>query len=379
MKRALLVLAVGGASLAWQFATVQVNYGGNWSALFCTSGRRPLPQLAGEKLHTFPESNGFDGQFYHYIAHEPVPGKLQLYIDAPRMRYRRILVPGLAWLLALGPPHRVDLAYMIVGYVFLLLGVWWMAGWARDAGLPEYWGLLFAALPASLVFIDRLTIDHALAALAVAFAVQARRSPSWWLYSILVLAPLARETGLLLTAAWCGHRLLVKRRREALLGVATALPWFAWSLYVAHLTPPSDTPVSPIPLSRLAHYLTHPPAYPPDLPFARLISAADLLALAGMLAVIGLAVILACRNRRDPVALAALGFALLAAVLQWDEVWASAYNYGRIFSPLLALAAIGWMLVNRAAALLPLLMVLPRVLMQFGRQAEGVLRALAGS
>ena len=380
MKRTLILLATGAAALAWQFATVQVNYHGNWTALFCTAGNRPTPpQLAAEEILTFPDSNGFDGQFYHYIAHEPVPGELAAYVDAPRMRYRRILVPGLAWLLAMGRPAAIDAAYLAAGYGFLLLGLWWMMGYARQVGLGEQWGLLFAALPASLVFIDRLTIDHALAALTAAFVLLAARGPSWRLYLVLALAPLARETGLLLIAAWLIQCALERRWREAALAVSTAIPWLAWNFYLMTATPPTAVSVSLVPLSEFWRSLAHPVPYPTGIPLLWAVRIADVLALGGMLAAIALAGTLAWRKRQDPAATAALLFAALALVLQHHEVWATPYNYGRIFSPLLALAAMGWLSVNRALAALPIAMMLPRLLMQYGRQVEGIFRAGIGS
>ena len=84
--------------LSWQALTVRSNYVGNWSALFCTGTTfRVPPALAREKIYRFNQSNGWDGQFYHYIAHDPfLHSDLKNYIDAPRLRYRRILIPLLA-------------------------------------------------------------------------------------------------------------------------------------------------------------------------------------------------------------------------------------------------------------------------------------------
>src|SRR5574340_617734 len=79
----------------WQAATVHSNYRGNWTALFCTGSRFPLPpELAEEHVYVFPDSTGFDGQFYHLIAHDPALRRgFDRYIDAPEYRSRRTLVP----------------------------------------------------------------------------------------------------------------------------------------------------------------------------------------------------------------------------------------------------------------------------------------------
>src|ERR1700722_4966098 len=100
-----LALLAVAAVFARQCATVHANYGGNWTALYCTGARLGVPApLASEHVWQFPGSNGFDGQMYHYIAHDPLirDAALAGHVDDPRLRYRRILVPGLAYLLAGG-------------------------------------------------------------------------------------------------------------------------------------------------------------------------------------------------------------------------------------------------------------------------------------
>ena len=57
---------------------------------------------------------------------------------------------------------------------------------------------------ATIVTIDRLTIDVALAALCVAFAIEVQRGPSWRLWLVMAAAALSRETGLLLITGYCG-------------------------------------------------------------------------------------------------------------------------------------------------------------------------------
>ena len=87
----------------WQWATVTANYGGNWTALFCTGAtQRQPPLVVSENIYLFANSPGFDGQMYHYIAHDPLMrSDLRRYIDDPRLRYRRILIPLLAYGVAL--------------------------------------------------------------------------------------------------------------------------------------------------------------------------------------------------------------------------------------------------------------------------------------
>ncbi len=377
MGRVFIASLVVLLALGWQYATVSVNYDGNWTALFCTAGRRPVPPaLAGERVYTFEDSEGFDAQFYHYIAHEPLPGEMAPYIEAARMRYRRILMPATAWLLSLGRQDAIDFAYLAAGYLFLVLGMLWTGRYAARLGLSERWTLIFAAAPASIVFVDRLTVDHALAALTAAFALHAVRRPSWKLWVILALVPLAREIGILLTVAYCLYCLIWREWKLAGVFAASAVPFGLWNLFLTRVTPPApyETPVAP--LSRLVHWLTHAQPYPPDVPLRTLVEAGDVLALLGAVAGMVLAGVLVVRRRSDPAALAAAGFALLAIFVQRDDVWQTPYNYGRIFSPMFLLVALGWMPVNRWLGVLPLALITPRLLMQYGRQAQGIFDCL---
>jgi hypothetical protein len=124
----------------WQWATVTANYGGNWTALFCTGAVQQHPPLAAsERVYLFANSTGYDGQFYHYVAHDPMMrSDLKSYIDDPGLRYRRILIPLLAYGIATGrsqwvdwyirepsdPPHIAAMLFASAGTVFERTDQW---------------------------------------------------------------------------------------------------------------------------------------------------------------------------------------------------------------------------------------------------------------
>src|SRR5205807_1962513 len=60
-------------SFGCQALTVRYNFHGDWSALFYAGAIRPLPP-AVEREHSYqiPNSYGWDGQFYHFVAHDPL-------------------------------------------------------------------------------------------------------------------------------------------------------------------------------------------------------------------------------------------------------------------------------------------------------------------
>ncbi|HSW48986.1 MAG TPA: hypothetical protein VLH09_02375, partial [Bryobacteraceae bacterium] len=216
---------------AWQAATVHFNYGGNWTALFCTGGEQRVPPLlAWERIYLFKGSTGYDGQFYHYQAHDPFLSKgLAGYVDAPRMRYRRMLVPTAAWLLAGGQDRYVDTALFAVHWMFIFLGVYWVSRYIAPLGYHPAWGLCFLLLPATLISVDRMVIDLALASLTAGFALYARDGPPWKLGVVLACAALARETGMLLLAGYClyliSRRLWVRAIAFSLAGLPLMIWW----------------------------------------------------------------------------------------------------------------------------------------------------------
>ena len=129
MKRRAGVVGVAAVMMAWlwQFLTVRYNYGGNWTALYCIAPHLPVPEfLRSERLYVFAGSQGFDGMIYHLIAHDPwLRRGLADAIVGPAIFYQRILVPALAWLLALGRDGWIDRAYYAVILGFIFLGAYW--------------------------------------------------------------------------------------------------------------------------------------------------------------------------------------------------------------------------------------------------------------
>ena len=364
--------------LFWQWATVTANYKGNWSALFCTGDLQRQPPLAhSEHIYLFSKSIGYDGQFYHYIAHDPfMRSGLKAYVDAPRLRYHRILLPLLAYGLALGHSRLIDPAFELVCLLSIGLGVYWSCRFAENAGLAAAWGLLFLAMPAIPITVDRLVIDGGLAALTAAFLCYGR-SPSWRLFLVLMCAALTRETGGILVLAYCAHLAWQRKSRMAGVFLLSAVPATAWYVYVQAKTPVMPFSVSLLPFSSILEVLRNSWKYPPGTPFADAVRAADYLALAGMLLGIGFAFLWFARGPSDPPRIAAMLYATMALVLDLAGQWQNVYHFGRIYTPmLLCLSAIAAQYRYRWL-LMPIAMMLPRIAIQLVPQALGIIRTIA--
>jgi hypothetical protein len=367
--------------LSWQWATVTVNHQGNWTALFNTGSVQGVPPaLASEHIYQLPGSTGYDGQAYHYVAHDPFlrNADLKSFVDAPRVRYRRILVPGLAWLVAFGQAQWIDRTYILTILLWMGLGVAWSCELCAGFGLPMAGGLGFLLLPAALISIDRLVTDGALAALTAGFALYCKR-PSWRLWPVLAAAALTRETGWFLIAGYCGYLAFERQWRPALRYSLACVPAAVWYLYVAHKTAPFHVVLEPMSFRGIWRTLAHPVKYPSGVPLLTLVQIGDQLALAGLLLAFAAALVLVFAYRCiEPECLTALCFAMMGIALQTltlfaplpatQAEWAHVYDFGRIYTPLLFLLAAQGLKRRSAIGLLPWLLLLPRIGMQLAPQ-----------
>lgn len=299
---------------------VHTTFQGNWTGLFCAGDRFNRPPEIQQREYVFHASSGYDGQFYQLIAHDPLlQRRYDTFIDAPRLRYRRILMPGLANILAVGQPERVDPAYIVVCWLFVALGTFCLAQLAVDAARSAWWGLLFFITPATLLGIDRMTVDISLAALAAAALLAARRQRWLLLWCTLAGAVLSKETGVLMTAAvviWLAKQ---GRYRLAASLSSSLLPAIAWYVFIqSHLSGDYATSgfrlISPFFVS-----LTLP--LDPGIP-SLIFRIATVAAVFGLLWAAIRSVVLAARNGfYDLELLFAFAFGGLLLLFQTDSIW----------------------------------------------------------
>jgi hypothetical protein len=408
LKRAPLITAAltAGLVLAWQFLNVHYNYRDDWTALYDTGAYvRIPPGIDNEEIYRFKGQPGYDGQFYHFIAHDPwMRHGSPPYVDNPRLRWRRILVPAMAWLCALGQSDFVDSAYFAVGIGWGFLGTYWLSRYLERYNLPPQWGAVFALIPAVLISLDRATVDVALAALCAGFAlytadfVQAKtpappRGPSAPAgaggagvfactsacpYLILALAPLARETGACLIIAYIVVQLRRRNWRGAALGAASAIPFLLWTLYLnAHTAADHTVFASLVPLKGLVLRTLQPIQYATPTAWLHKAAVLDFLAILGIWA----ALLGSPTNwfSFDELEGAALAFAATALFLAQPQAWGEAYSFGRTMSPLLLTVALAGVRRRRWWTLAPICMVLPRILFQLATEWRGVWHGLLKS
>ncbi len=200
--------------------------------------------LEGMSVATVPQSNGYDGQFYAQLALDPLlrhpdTGRT---LDVPSYRARRILTPGIAFIVGFGNPWWILQVYAVLNVL-----CWFALAWLLAKSLPVFeptnfarWlGCMFSM--GVLESVRQSLVDlPALLCLAMAVAAQARernvRTTIW-----LTLGNLAKESNLLGAFALCfGEPKPGFRLQRALLSFClAALPLIAWSYYVGLRLPSS--------------------------------------------------------------------------------------------------------------------------------------------
>ncbi len=362
------MLAAFGAG-GWTLLSVAARHGGDASGLFHTGSATPLPPGLRGATRVAADATGYDGQYYRIIAHDPLLGAGSMpYLDNPRLRWRRIGVPAMAWLLAGGQQQWIDRAYAVVEIAFVLLGAFWLGRFAEARGAHAMWGLAFLAVPAAAVSLDRMTIDLPLAALTIGIA-RAGSPATGGVYAMLAAAPLIRETGLLLTFGWAA----IRRDPRA---AACAAPALAWWWFVSRHTPADGTVwAAAFPFSGLLERIAAGTGEPETTAWLRKAAALETLATVGIVLALGLAFSL-LRRRHGFVETAAILFAVFFAALGRLDIWTSAYATGRTLSPLLVLLGLLAFEPGRRMFAAPLLLVFPRIAFQLITEMRPAARAL---
>lgn len=334
--------------LGWQALTVYANYGGNWTGLFRTGGETRVPaRLAAATLRN-PHPIGYDGQFYRFLAHDPLLRRdTAAYLDDARVRSRRILIPLLAWLLGAGQDGAIDAAYILIIAGCIAGGVYWLGRVLHRAApaWEPYWGLVFLLVPAVTTGVDAMTVDIAVAALTAGLLWHLERGAALPVWLILAAAPLVRETGVLLIAGCVITALLRRHWSRAALWMSATVPMLLWYLYLHYQLPPPDPgePIVPswtVPHARIGILMSlfHPADYPSLSPPVRTV--VGILDAVAILATIAAAIMAVMRllRARPPEAGPLLGlYACLLLALTSPAFWLFAYGYARVISPLFVL------------------------------------------
>jgi len=234
-------------ALPWFFAILAVIVG--WQALYCTVATQGKPSglfFIGERMHwpveitrdafVYPNTQGYDGQLYRVIAHDPGMRGAGQTLYGPRYWYRRILIPASAALFG----ANVDFWYVAITDLILALGGFCFVRLTAEGCRPIVAAVAYCAIPAVVASTDRMVVDGPMLALSIV---------AWWCYrerrfvpmlAALAAAVLARETALCVTAGIGLAYLLRRDTRRAFAVAASAIPAVAWWIWIALRTAPTS-------------------------------------------------------------------------------------------------------------------------------------------
>lgn len=370
--------------MLWLSIYVNGVFDGHWSGLWFHGYRFELPAAMEPRTYT-KTRHGYDGQFYHMAAHDPwLLRGYSDYMDAPRYRRQRLLVPALSWAAGFGRDEWIDVAYIGWQIAFCAFGVWWISRLAVLAGRTPLWGLAFLILPGTVLSLNRMLVDGPFLALCFAVIYYDRQRFQVRLWVSLAALCLCREVGALVVAGICIPRLLNRDWRGIAIAMSSIAPLGAWYLWLAQRLPPAGGQLGQPqyiglpPFAGLIGRIFQPLKYnSPPQPILAIFQAADVISLIGL----GLAIVLAwigfVRAPRWTAAAAAMVFATMAMFLSDPNmVWYDMYAYGRGLAPLLgfvdamALDRRGWILFA------PTVMQFPRLGLEFASPLLTVVRNL---
>jgi hypothetical protein len=318
------------AVLLWAFLVFflsHARFGGDFRGLLCVGEEAPLPTAFEAVPRTGPA--GYDGQQYAALATDPLlnhPDTAQA-LDAPHYRATRILVPLLAWALALGHPGPAIIAYQLLCWGLGLGAVFVVARWLASEGHSPWWALPLVASAGLAASIARSTPDAAALCLLLAALLLHARGRFALSVVVATAAVLARETSYLVVLAIAlDHLRRGRPARSAGFALIPLVPFVAWQLYLTHVLGASSA------LGSIT--FTTPFAWAPEkLPLVFAASGVSWQELSGLLAVaattLGFVLVASRPAEWTALELAFLAFGALGLVLTYDA-YVETWGYGRI-------------------------------------------------
>ena len=146
-------------------------------------------------------TQGYDGQFVYYIARNPNPQEVAVYLDVPAYRYQRILMPIIARLVSLGRVSRIAWMLALIGLISHTAGTWAVATLLLRWGINPWYALLYG-LYAGFLLALMVDLPEPLAYALVAGGILALDHKRSFLgYALLAMAVFTKEVTLLFVAA----------------------------------------------------------------------------------------------------------------------------------------------------------------------------------
>lgn len=207
-----------------------INFGDQFEATV-------LPAVRDVPHYTEFKSAGYDSQFYAQLAVEPLlcDPAIDLALDTPQYRARRVLFSWTAYLMGLGRPALIMKAYALQNIVAWLLLAGLLVRWlppTSPRNMLPWIGCLFGS---GIMLSVRYALLEGPSMLVLTLAIIAvQGSRSWWAAACMALAGLGRETNLIASGMLVNRAPRTRQTIREGIGQAAlvALPFGLWWLYL---------------------------------------------------------------------------------------------------------------------------------------------------
>lgn len=216
---------------------------------------RPISELRGSRQ----DYVGYDGQFFLFIALDPI--RARPYLDAPAYRYSRPAYPLAARVFALGRAGAMPWTLLLLGIGGAVAATFAAAAWLEREGLSPWYGALLGMYPGLFVAVSwdlSEALAYGLATLAVLVFGRAGERRVTAAGIVFALAGVTRETTLLFPVAFAIWLAAHARRRDAArLLVLSFAPYVALkiglALWLHSAGAAHATHIEPLPFLGLIH------------------------------------------------------------------------------------------------------------------------------
>ena len=178
-------------------------------------------------------TEGYDGQFVYYIALDPDPSGVSVYLDVPAYRYQRILLPLLARIISLGNSQLLPWVIPLLGVVALVAGTWVIGDLFAGWGMNRWYSLVYGLWAGFLLALLTDLPEPLAYGLVVAGILALYRGRSWFGWCLLGLSAFAKEVTLFFVVAIILAYLVNRHWKKAILfSLVGMLPFLAFQAWL---------------------------------------------------------------------------------------------------------------------------------------------------
>src|SRR6266699_1924988 len=185
-------------------------------------------------LHELHGTGGYDGQFFYYIARDPLHAAP--FLSHPAYRYQRIVYPLLVAVLSLGQENLIPYMLLLVNFIAIVLGTELLARLLIQERLSPWFSLAFGLYfgqAAAFIFDTTEPLTYLFICLGLFLLTRQRATAAAVCMGIAVLS---RETALLFPLGYLVASLFQQRWRDVLrLLLLSITPTIAWYLVIGLL------------------------------------------------------------------------------------------------------------------------------------------------